>query len=412
MKVKYIYFFRGSLKEHVGLYKAWVDAVSDSVNINMTTFMTTRNYNEQKSLVDKYTNQGVDVFHANAFFLKLCIPAYFLFLALRYDGVVVHVRKQNTNMLNFIKKITKGKLRYIIDIEGDVESELKYLERPEKNLYDGFYNKEVKHLRAAAKANGDMISKADAVIVPTEKMKEVYLNRYSGILRDKISALPTAFSGNKFYYDEALRAKTRKKLCLEGKTVVVFCGALHYSWQNIKRSIEVFNKLSQHGTYNDLYFYILTRPQDYAIAENFMARLNVDSRCYTLDSVPHEDVNAVLNASDIGILLREDDLLNKVVSTGKLGEYLAAGLPVITTKHIGFYSRYLENKKFAYLFDDIFSDDELDKLIKKRDLLLSGDQRYKLSKWATDKFSVESQRMAYLDVLKKVERSFQRAVNT
>ena len=42
-----------------------------------------------------------------------------------------------------------------------------------------------------------------------------------------------------------------------------------------------------------------------------------------------------LNASDIGIILRENNLVNNVSSPMKIGEYLCCGLPLILTSGIG-----------------------------------------------------------------------------
>ncbi len=52
-------------------------------------------------------------------------------------------------------------------------------------------------------------------------------------------------------------------------------------------------------------------------------------------SVPRSDVPRYLSAADVGFLLREPHPLNRVASPVKFGEYLAAGLAVVTSPGIG-----------------------------------------------------------------------------
>jgi glycosyltransferase involved in cell wall biosynthesis len=42
-------------------------------------------------------------------------------------------------------------------------------------------------------------------------------------------------------------------------------------------------------------------------------------------------MGSYLSAADIALFLRHNHTMNQVVTSGKLGEYLAAGLPVVTT---------------------------------------------------------------------------------
>lgn len=54
--------------------------------------------------------------------------------------------------------------------------------------------------------------------------------------------------------------------------------------------------------------------------------------------VEHQHVRAILQDCDIGLLLREDRITNRVASPTKFAEYLSAGLPVAISAHVGDFS--------------------------------------------------------------------------
>ena len=56
----------------------------------------------------------------------------------------------------------------------------------------------------------------------------------------------------------------------------------------------------------------------------------------------HQEVPIVLSACDMGILIREDSVTNRVASPTKFAEYLSAGLQVIITNNIGDYSDFVK----------------------------------------------------------------------
>jgi len=395
---KVVYFFRGDLKTHVGLYKSWVDLVSHDVNIMMLTFITPERYKEQFDLVKKYRSEGVKIYSVTERLNRFFVLIYFTLLCVRYKRVVVHLRKQPVRIFSLIRKITFGRLRFLVEIEGDFEAEINYLSSPKNKYKSGFYDADIESMKNTRnKLEFDLLS-ADGVLVATKAMKELFVDRYKGLAANKFSVLPTAFDRDNFYFDVSVRKKIRKKLGFEGKTVIVFAGNVYYSWQNIKRCLEVFKLLKLSGRYKNLHFMILTRVVDFPIVREFADKLGLGNKEYTLSNVPHSEVNGVLNASDIGILLREDHLLNKIVSTGKMGEYLAAGLPVITSKHIGHYSPVMAKASIGVLLDDIYSDSEV--LRETEELLLSDDKRSEVSLWAVQKFSAAFYKENYLNALR------------
>ncbi len=52
-------------------------------------------------------------------------------------------------------------------------------------------------------------------------------------------------------------------------------------------------------------------------------------------SLSQNEVAGALNACDVGILIRKPTLVNRVANPVKIGEYLAAGLPIIIAKNVG-----------------------------------------------------------------------------
>jgi len=72
-----------------------------------------------------------------------------------------------------------------------------------------------------------------------------------------------------------------------------------------------------------------------------------------IKSLYDKDLLGIYNASDIGVICRNKDIVNHVASPTKIGEYLSTGNSVILTEGIGDYSKDLRDKKFAIVKKDI-----------------------------------------------------------
>jgi hypothetical protein len=78
------------------------------------------------------------------------------------------------------------------------------------------------------------------------------------------------------------------------------------------------------------------------LARRFPGRVN-------MRWLDHSEVRQVLGQQDAGILLREDTVTNRVSSPTKYAEYLACGLPVMMSAHIGDLSAEVEAKDLGVI---------------------------------------------------------------
>lgn len=62
-----------------------------------------------------------------------------------------------------------------------------------------------------------------------------------------------------------------------------------------------------------------------------------------------DQVAAVLGNCDHGIMVREDTVTNRVASPTKFGEYLAAGLPVVISEHLGDFSEMVRTENLGHV---------------------------------------------------------------
>ena len=69
-------------------------------------------------------------------------------------------------------------------------------------------------------------------------------------------------------------------------------------------------------------------------------------------SVSNEDVYKYLNASDFGILFRDDVIMNNVASPSKFAEYVLCGLPTIISKGVGDFSELCEQEKLGIVVEN------------------------------------------------------------
>ncbi|WP_345853968.1 hypothetical protein [Shewanella algae] len=397
-KAKYIYFFRGDLKSHVGIYKSWVDTVNDSLNMEILTILDSRTAKEQLDLIKYYRSQGIKIKVVNRLFKKGFTFFYFLYLTMRNKRVVIHLRKQTTVIFDILKTIFPNRVKYIVEIEGDALFERDYLVNPKNSYKEGHYHCLVKALSIDIENQENLIRKADRVLVVTQELKNIYIERYSQP-SNKFIVMPTGFDVNKFFPSKELRSRARESMNLNERFVFIFTGNVYYSWQNISSCIRLFKFCKKNELVPNPYIIFLIREQDYHIAKHFIEKHNLSEDDFYLGCVPHEQVNYYLNASDAGLLLRDNHPLNKVAAPGKIGEYLSAGLSVITTPYIGNYSGPLAQEDIAILLEDFRDENELLEKLSKLSFSHQ-DKRTKINVWAKNHFSVQKYKNTYLCLLK------------
>lgn len=392
----YVLFFRGNLTSHIDNYLSWLPKDDDKLATRAFTIIGVTDYIRRYHLVQKYRKKNVRIIAAPLLFHNIISFLFFFILALKNDHVIVNVKKQKWRSVNVVKKIFPKKVKTITEIEGNPWAEFEYLKNPKNSYRKGIYDIELTALKHYIDRIHIELAQADHIFVVTDNLKTVLED--FGISSDKITVKPTGYEARKFFVSSNLREATRRKLGLQSDTVVfVYSGNCFYSWQNISKTLKLACDLGNCMAV-DYKVLMLIRDQDTSIANYFIELNNIPQDKIIIKSVQHDEMNAYLNASDIGILLREDDDLNRCSAPGKLGEYLACGLKVITTTHIGLYSEALLGTHYAVLIDDIRNisiDDVLDRLSTL-------DNRENISSWSKECFSNKKFMNNYVNALQRL----------
>lgn len=145
-------------------------------------------------------------------------------------------------------------------------------------------------------------------------------------------------------YEHAI---TPKELAqeLEGRIIIGYSGGTQ-KWQNIQDIILLSKKL--HSVDSRIFLLIYTNQSISAYEEELS---HLGSNNYKILSLSSHDIPSYLQIFHIGLLLRDDLILNIVSSPTKICEYLAAGIPVVCTSSSGDYKRSVINYKTGYILD-------------------------------------------------------------
>lgn len=201
---------------------------------------------------------------------------------------------------------------FIFDCRGDFISEQRALGYSEFRL---FIHKIIFRIT---------IPKMKKIFISSSKLKDIFLKWSS----DEVFVL------NSNYYDDRcfkLLPQNEKS----NKTRFIYSGGIA-KYQLLEQSVKLFK------FYHDLYpesELILLVPKNHDYVKELLDKFSINTSLYKLRSVSDpEKINEYLNGADIGIMLRDDNLLNYYAFPSKFAEYLAAGLPVIATE--GVYDTY------------------------------------------------------------------------
>ncbi|MEK6543129.1 MAG: glycosyltransferase [Elusimicrobiota bacterium] len=167
---------------------------------------------------------------------------------------------------------------------------------------------------------------ADKIFCVSETLKG-YLMDAHGISPDRIDVIPGCVNTAIFRQDETLRATIRRNLGLGSRFVLAFTGSMR-AWQQ-PQTLALALRAAKNADKNALLLAITT---DTASLTKELLKTGFTKDDYRVMSLAHKDVAAHLTAADCGLLIREPTLVNQVAWPTKALEYLACGLPLVTTK--------------------------------------------------------------------------------
>lgn len=179
------------------------------------------------------------------------------------------------------------------------------------------------------------IRRAAAIVVLTERVSRLLFDARRG---PPVTVIPCCADIEALAVGPGTRERMRATLGLGAGPVMVYLGKFG-GWY-LEREMAAFFALARRELAG-LHFLILTQSDPAAIRVE-LERLRVGPSEYTITAAPADRVGAHLSACDFAVSFIAPSPSKVASSPTKIGEYLAAGLPIVTTAGVGDLDRLLD----------------------------------------------------------------------
>lgn len=244
-----------------------------------------------------------------------------LCLCVRHRMRVVHARSHVAATIGLALKSLLG-TQLLFDVRGLLADE--YVDA-------GRWKPSALTYRLVKRMERVLLRRADAIVMLTNTIKQRLLASPPLASRDPaiVEVIPCCVDVVRF--DHARRASSRRKLGWEGRRVLVYVGKLG-TWY-LPREMATFaaSLLSR-----DPDWLMVVRTQsDPEIFRDALREAGVPGDRYQIGSASPRDVPDILVAADVGLSFIQPSYSKQASSPTKIGEYLAAGLPIIVNSGVG-----------------------------------------------------------------------------
>ena len=213
---------------------------------------------------------------------------------------------------------------------------------------NSFYLRRVLNYIVLKSIEKKIISSSDSLSVVSEQYKNYLENKFKIGLKSLV-VYPCAYNNIQFYRDESLRKIYRKKYKIKNhQKVFIYSGSMN-KYQMPESIFQFYENIAEQDKEKKCAFIILTPEKAKAIQISKSYNIHALNIKFAYGG----DLLGIYNASDIGVVCRKNDIVNRVASPTKIAEYMSTGNSVILTEGIGDYSKDLKDKKFAIVKKDI-----------------------------------------------------------
>lgn len=196
------------------------------------------------------------------------------------------------------------------------------------------------------------VARADAAVVLTERVRPVLFADNDA----RVEVIPCCVDLEQVQGQQLERAQTRRTLGVEDRTVLIYVGKFT-GWYLQQEMVDFFARARRVIT--DLHFLVLSQSDPAWISDEF-ERFEIPDDARTITHVAPERVGAHLAAADAAIAFIEPCYSKISSSPTKIGEYLAAGLPIVTGRGVGDVEALLEDHDCGVILDS-FGPADLDR---------------------------------------------------
>lgn len=256
---------------------------------------------------------------------------------------VLHAEALYCARLGSLVKARMPGLRFSIDWHGAV---------PEESRLGGAHENRVKALESAER---NMFACADLNVFVSETMARHYSSKYAlGQVHQVI--VPCCVADQRFVKS----AGAGDSAFGLDSLVFAYAGSMA-DWQCGPEMIKLFAALYRFDA--RCRFLLLVPTSDHEKVLHFAQAARLPDEAYLLQAVAHNDVPTRLATAHMGVLLRRTDVINAVSSPTKLGEYLAAGIPVLMTDGIGDFSDLVVREEVGFILPQELLNDADDEIV-------------------------------------------------